>query len=109
MITHNLVYSPTFAPVREIIAQTHLVAWDGCHKMYMALDTTQADWFRENYSYITEGSPDEMLNAIARYWSASCSLKFIQAVRTNALNPNEGFIDVIPQGYDWGIDQDDES
>ena len=49
----------------------HLVAYDGCHKIYIACDAHEADWFRNEYPYICDGSADEMILALEDYWNSS--------------------------------------
>lgn len=86
-----------------------LVAWDGCHKCYVAMDEEQAAWFRENYNdaeldaepgsaRIMEGSGRDMLATLETWFEASCGLRFISAVRTDHDDPNAGFTHLIAQG-----------
>jgi hypothetical protein len=77
-----------------------LVAYDGCHKIYLALDEEQAEWFRGNYDIIVEASSDMMLAAVERWWEDSCGLRFISGVRTNHADPNAGFTTIISQFED---------
>ena len=86
-----------------------LIAWDGCHKMYVAMDAEQADWFRANYPEVVENDDVDILVAtLTEWWNASCGLRFISAVATNRANPNAGFTDLIAQGAEWDDDGDDE-
>lgn len=96
-----------FKPVAEVIAQAELVATDGCHKIYLAMDEEQAEWFRDNYEFVFEHTADEMLDRVIEWYEDSCSLRFVSAVRTNHADPNEGFTDLIPQGIDWDDDEED--
>lgn len=84
--------------VEDAVQDALLIAWDTCHKIYLAMDSEQADWFREHYSdcYFT-GTPDEMLALLHDWYEQSCPLKFIQAVTTTD-NPNDGYESLIPQG-----------
>jgi len=41
---------------------------------------------------------EEMLSTLEKWYEDSCGLRFIQAVNTNHLNPNEGFESLIKQG-----------
>lgn len=92
--------------VQEAVETARLIAWDTCHKIYLAMDKEQEDWFVENYSPdIFRGTPDEMLATLRTWYEQSCPLKFINAVETNHDNPNEGFISLIPQ---FAEDEDDE-
>jgi hypothetical protein len=84
-----------------------LIAWDGCHKMYVAMDATEAAWFRAEYPHVVEDDDVDVLVAtLAQWWDASCALRFISAVRSDKKNPNAGFRDLIPQG--WDDDEEDE-
>lgn len=103
---NNYTIPKHFGPVIEALPETHLVAWDTCHKIYMALDEEQAEWFRENYDPdIVEGTMEQMLAALIDWWGNSCSLRFINGVRTNHADPNAGYEDLIPQF----VDDEDES
>lgn len=84
--------------VEEHIDEARLIAWDTCHKIYLALDDIEAEWFRENYDCVVEGSTDLMMKTLRTWYAESCPLKFIQGVRHNADNPNDGFISLIDQG-----------
>lgn len=111
MSLHNLIReleqeTRLFVPVVNAIGNAHLVAYDGCHKIYLAMDEIEADWFRENYEFIVEATPDEMLAAVADWWDASCGLRFVSAVTHNEENPNDGFVSLISQFADIDIDID---
>jgi hypothetical protein len=107
MTTHDTL-PDYFDPVIDAVENALLIAFDGCHKIYLAMDEGEADWFRENYSpNIFEGTPEEMLNLLVAWWDNSCSLKFITAVHTNHADPNAGYISLIGQG-DWWEDEEDE-
>lgn len=100
-----------FAPVENALEDAILIAFDGCHKMYVALDEEQADWFRQNYNGVHcddrtfTGTPEEMLTTLKGWWDDSCGLKFISAVATNHADPNAGFVSLIGQ-FDWQDDED---
>lgn len=90
--------SEVLEPVENYIGATYLVAFDGCHKIYMAFDRHQADWFRDEYPHTVEGDQDKMLEAIQTWWDESCVLKFVSGVVHDAEDPNRGFTQVVPQG-----------
>jgi hypothetical protein len=101
--------------VEDALSDAHLIAWDTCHKIYVALDETEAWWFRANYDNIVEGPADVLLTTLREWYDESCGLRFIQGVRRDAVNPNAGFVDLIPQGADdyvlldeWDDDDDDD-
>ena len=78
-----------FAKVREHMKTTTLVAWDGCHKIYLAKDEEQADWFADNYDYTLSSTYSEMLERVGEWWDSSCPLRFVNAVVTNYTDPND--------------------
>lgn len=91
--------------VADALEDAHLVAWDGCHKIYLAMDEEQADWFRREYPHIVDSTFDVMLNALDEWWDNSCGLRFINAVKTNHADPNAGFTTLIPQFDDEDYDE----
>ena len=99
-----------FEPVMDAVMDARLIAFDGCHKIYLAMDDEQADWFRENYNGTSctdrtfTGTPKEMMRTLRTWWDESCSLKFINAVTTNHENPNAGFVSLISQDDSWNYE-----
>jgi len=86
--------------VRSACHRGKLVAWDGCHKIYVALDDIEARWFEENYPNTFVGSPDDMVLKIVEWYDASCPLRLVSGVRHNDDDPNAGFVDLIPQLFE---------
>lgn len=88
--------------VEEYLKAAVLIAFDECHKIYLAMDKTEAQFFRENYQpRVVEGqTPSEMLKTIQGWWDISCPLKFVQAVWHNEKDPNAGFVSLISQFRD---------
>jgi hypothetical protein len=89
----------------EYTASAKAIAWDNCHKIYVLMDDEQVALMRE-YGYdplITsdEMTPKQMSEQVMKWFEDSCGLRFVNAVQSNPSNPNEGFIDIIPQGFDW--------
>lgn len=97
-----------FLPVAGEIANAHLIAWDGCHKMYLAMDEEEAEWFRENYEFVVEDTAEVMLTTLIDWWDQSCSLRFVSAVRHNPDDPNAGFTSLIAQFDDEDEDEDED-
>jgi hypothetical protein len=101
-----------FEPVADALENALLIAWDGCHKMYLAMDDEQAEWFRENYNGRSctdrtfTGTPKEMLDTLLTWWDESCGLKFINAVTTNHENPNAGYESLISQDDAWNYEKE---
>ena len=109
----NAELDELFEHVKDEVRFAKLVAYDGCHKIYLAMDEEQAQWFRDNYNgeecddLNFSGTAEEMYAMVRRWWNASCGLRFVKSVRTVASDPNEGFESLIPQG-EWSFDDEDE-
>jgi hypothetical protein len=101
-----------WAAVEEYINDAVLIAFDGCHKIYLAMDQEEAEWFAKNYNGegCTDrnftGSPSEMLKTIHDWWDESCSLRFVNAVWHNEADPNAGFVSLISQMAEDEVDED---
>jgi len=90
--------------VYDRIGSAKGIAWDTCHKIYILMDSEQVELMRE-YGYdplITadQMSSDEMFGLVQEWYEDSCSLRFIDAVSTNHINPNAGFETLSPQFED---------
>ena len=103
--------------VQEYIKDAVLIAFDGCHKIYLAMDEAEADFFRKNYQPVDEMdngkvlehlTPHELYEELCEWWDGSCSLRFVQAVWHNEEDPNAGFTDLISQGAGWQDEDEDE-
>ena len=86
------------------ITNAKAIAWDTCHKIYLLMDDEQVELMR-GYKYdplITadQMSADEMFELVEDWYDSSCSLRFIEAVSTNHINPNAGFETLSPQFED---------
>jgi len=93
MINANLVYCR--------ISEAEGIAWDNCHKIYLLMDSEQVNLMR-GYGYdllvtADQMSSDEMFELVENWYNSSCSLRFIQAVSTNHINPNAGFESLVSQ------------
>lgn len=105
----DITDSELFDKVRDHINEAHLVAWDECHKIYLALDEIEAGWFRDSGGYtIVTGTPDEMLAILGEWWDKSCALRFISGVHHNATDPNAGFVTLIGQFEDSEDEDEDD-
>lgn len=80
------------------------IAFDTCHKIYVLMDDAQMEQMKEwGYDPLIPSSsmkPEQMLATIKKWYGNSCVLRFVQAVRTVDGDPNDGFVDLIPQGSD---------
>lgn len=88
-----------------------LAAFDGCHKIYLAMDEIEAQWFRENYDeYNVEkiGNGENLFKQVQEWFSESCFLKFVQAVWHNEDDPNDGFMSLIGQGAKSDDEEDED-
>lgn len=104
----TIIDTPLFDKVHEAIGDAVLVAWDGCHKMYVALDEVEAQWFRESYPHVVEGDADVLLATLEKWWDASCGLRFINGVSRNPETGDSDFTALIEQFEDEEYDEDEE-
>ena len=87
--------------INDRVGSAKGIAWDNCHKIYILMDSEQVDLMKE-YGYdplITadQMSSDEMFNQVIEWYEDSCSLRFIDAVSTNHINPNAAFETLVSQ------------
>ncbi len=90
--------------IKERLSEAEGIAWDTCHKIYILMDSEQVELMR-SYGYdplITneEMNPDDMFGLVQEWYEDSCSLRFIQAVSTNDIDPNLGFESLVSQFED---------
>ena len=83
-------------PVEEAVRNSVLLAWDGCHKIYVVMDEHSARWFSHEYRNTAQGDFDTMMNTLHDWWDESCELRFIQSM-SNGGNDCDDFDDLIPQ------------
>jgi hypothetical protein len=93
MTNYDLVY--------DRVGSAKAIAWDTCHKIYILMDSEQVDLMR-GYGYdplitASQMSADEMFGLVQEWYEDSCSLRFIDAVSTNHINPNAGFETLLSQ------------
>ena len=108
-IMTDVTKTPLFEEVREAVDDAILVAFDGCHKIYLAMDKHEADWFRAEYDFVVEDTPEEMLKTLGQWWEQSCGLRFISACRYVPDNVNSGFTHLISQFADYEEDEENEN
>ena len=94
----------TWEAVEAEVCGAKAIAFDGCHKIYLAMDNEQTDLFRE-YGYgddptflIAVGPVDQAMETLREWFDQSCGLRFISSVRTVEGDPNKGFTQLIAQG-----------
>ena len=94
-----------WAKVEIAVEMAKGIAFDGCHKIYVLMDDEQMaqmkEWGYDPLLSSDELTPKEMLATIRKWYNESCGLRFVNAVRTVEGDPNDGFIDLIPQGADY--------
>ena len=104
-----ITFDPLFDNVHDVLDEAILAAWDGCHKIYLALDEAQAEWFEQNYPHWVRGTDNELLNTVGQWYEDSCGLRFVSGVRSKNGNANDGdFISLVEQFADEDADEDDE-
>lgn len=97
--THDRI-EQAFSNIEDRVDEIVALAFDGCHKIYLALDHAEAEAFRR-YGY-GDGADSEFLwagtldtvsimDTVQHWYHASCGLRFINAVKGGE------FEDIIPQ------------
>lgn len=104
-------FDEVWSEVGEALSGAKGIAFDGCHKIYILLDHQQYD-LMITYGYGDgDGSllissmgmdEEEMLKTIKAWYKDSCSLRFVESVESvkEGEDPNYGFTNIIPQGYE---------
>jgi hypothetical protein len=96
--------------IEQALQEATVIAWDGCHKIYIALDEEQARQFG-TYGYgeggsvllrviQTDADRERAAITLGEWWDDSCSLRFINTVRTTP-NPNDGYDNIVAQFDQW--------
>ena len=88
---------PFLSEIESTLDKAVSITWEGCHKIYITLDMETHDQLIEfGYKMVAvedkAGALPEALNKLWEWWSASCGLRFI-----NAIEGKSTFSDVIPQ------------
>lgn len=96
--------------VQEWLYEAKGIAWDTCHKIYILMDDRQMELMAE-YEYdpllsARDFSAEQMFTKVQEWYEESCGLRFVNAVRTHESDPNLGFTDLIPQGWNEYEDSD---
>ena len=69
--------------VEQFLEAALCVAFDDCHKIYLAMDEEELNYFTSNGWNTVRGSALEMLVQVwAWYELESCSLRFVSAVES---------------------------
>jgi hypothetical protein len=84
--------------VGEFTDQAKAVAFDGCHKIYIALDMNEAAWYHTHGYDTYVGEPEQMLEWVCARYEESCGLEYIDATSWDIERGGSDFIRVIPQG-----------
>ena len=104
----------TWGEVLLTLGDAVAITWDTCHKIYVVMDEAQVEKMI-SYGYDPIIRKDttttrEMLATLQDWFEQSCELKFISTVATVKGDPNEGFDNLIPQGYfDYNEDEDEDN
>ncbi len=92
--------SEGWAAVAEYSANAVLIAWDECHKIYLAMDEVEAKFYREASYTCTESN----LDTIKDWWASSCLLRFVSASWSIVPQFESKFVSLISQ---WADEDDD--
>ena len=87
--------------LEDIINECHSVAWEGCHKIYILMDTYQTELVNSyDYEYVvkmSESNPYDLFELVREWYEKSCYLKFIDVVYTESNGQSE-FYPLVAQG-----------
>ena len=100
--------------VTEFTDKAKLVAFDGCHKIYIAMDDGEAGWYVAQEWDLFRGSSEQMAEKVWEWYESSCGLEYVDATSTGQNSTDtEHFSDfhrVIPQGaearWDWTVKEE---
>jgi hypothetical protein len=98
--------------ILEYTQEAKGIAFDTCHKIYILMDDEQMNLMKQYEYELLISSEDmdaeEMANTVLKWYEESCSLRFINAVHTNKENPNDGYIQVVPQFADYEEEEEED-
>lgn len=85
-LTHEWIMHETEGWIRvlDALPEARLIAFDGCHKIYLALDEEEAQWFTGKdsaYETYTADTVTKYYKKLQKWYAESCDLRFIQGVR----------------------------
>ena len=85
-LTHEWIMHETEGWIRvlDALPEARLIAFDGCHKIYLALDEEEAQWFTRDdsaYETYTTDNVGKYHKKLQKWYAESCCLRFIQGVR----------------------------
>ena len=107
----DLRISEAFEKIEARVDEIEAIAWDGCHKVYLALDHAEAERFlrlgygpyaygdedsgenRSEFLWTSTLSVSEILDVLQQWYFESCGLQFISAVKGGE------FEQIIPQVF----------
>jgi hypothetical protein len=96
--------SPFLETVKAYLETAVSICFDGCHKIYIAMDDASHDQQIEfGYKPILVKDKKRALKKLYSWFDASCPLKFIQAISDDGRQ----FTNVIPQ-FEYDTDEDGE-
>lgn len=93
MTKTGIMNDPIWDEVDEALSLALGMYWDGCHKIYLAMDDAEVTNMIE-LGY--EHYPTD-LDLLKQWYEQSCGLRFVSAVHTNIEDPNAGFVQLIEQ------------
>jgi hypothetical protein len=99
----------SFDKVETALETAKGIAFDTCHKIYVLMDEDQVELMRK-YEYdeirsIADISKESMLELLKDWYASSCSLRFIQSIRTTSPDDEDsGYDNLISQFEE--IDED---
>jgi hypothetical protein len=80
------------------LAVARAIAWDTCHKLYIALDEDALNLLEEYDPLIMADTmtTEQLFNTVVSWFTSSCNFRFIQVVVTT--DDSQRFVNVVRQG-----------
>ncbi len=98
--------------VSEYLLEAKLIAFDDCHKIYLAMDDNEAEFFRyggyETVMTVNREDHESLMKVLRRWYGSSCGLRFISAVFENTEDPNAGYVRLISQDAGWRDEEEND-
>jgi len=110
-----------WSKVEEALPEVQALIFDGCHKIYLALDAEQVGQFQElgygdgtdDSRLVEVGEASDPVGVLREWFENSCGLRFIQSVRTVTSHPSAGFDQLISQSeiprYEGEFDEEEDT
>lgn len=75
---------PFLADLKDALETAISISWEGCHKIYIAMDQQSHEGQIEcGYHPVMVSDKEKALDTLYEWWEAACGLRFISAISEN--------------------------